>query len=159
MKMKTKIDTKCKIWVDVLGNYQIVGGVIGIVITMINLGKLLQADYGIIFFLVFCAMFSYSIYCGVILHVGDYDKGLFLSKINQILQVVQIAVGGIIFKFHSGFGITEYYYLDAGYFTTSIDLSTVNMYFMEVDDPVVGVNFVALGLVALIFYLEKNIEN
>ncbi len=152
--MKPKIDTKHKIWKDVLSRYQIVGGALGVIFTLLQLGPLMESAYGLVFFLVLVGLFVFSGYCGVLLYMEAYEDGLFYSLINQALQVVQLSLAGVSFKYISGLGVTQYYHMDEGYFTTSVVLSTANIYVSGVMESVVGINVVAVGLVILIFYLR-----
>lgn len=58
---------------------------------------------GLLLIIVFAfALYSYSIYCGNLLRINQIDKGLNLSKINQLLQVIEFAIAGYAYKYVSG---------------------------------------------------------
>jgi hypothetical protein len=84
-----------------LSIYQIIGGVLGIGLTlwMINLTSVSSVFLLLVLFV--CALYGYSIYCGVLL-LQERKDGLVHSKINQLLQVVSFSLLGYAYQFTSG---------------------------------------------------------
>ncbi len=155
--MKTQIESKHKSWITILSKYQLLGGVFGIVLTILNLGRFIEAENGIIFFLIYIILLAISVYGGVLLYMGDYEDGLLFSLISQILQVVYINNFGVLYKFVSGIGVLFYYDLIERKLNTSIDFFTAFFYLGEGSKQEIGVNFIALILVIFILFLKKQI--
>ncbi|HKO80834.1 MAG TPA: hypothetical protein VJU78_10575, partial [Chitinophagaceae bacterium] len=93
--------------IKVLSIYQIVGGGIGLAITIWIMVNYLSAFNGMIFllFLLALGLYSYSIYCGILL-LKNYKSGLKHSLINQALQVLNFAIPGYSFLFVAGIYIS-----------------------------------------------------
>ena len=89
-----------------VGLYQIVGGCIGIAITLWNVFRSpLLTGLMVILILLFLLFFAYSIYCGV-LCIKTNKNALKLSLINQMLQLVSIAILGVTYNYISGFFVS-----------------------------------------------------
>lgn len=142
-----------------LGIYQIIGGIIGIGLT---LGLLNLSAASILLFLIVLlalALYSYSIYCGMLLLQKRKD-GLLHSKINQLLQVASIAVLGYAYQYTSGvflsigIDLTESFNLrfNAGISSWQININT--------DNPalIVNLNLLAVFLITAIDKFRKKIK-
>lgn len=137
-----------------LSIYQIGGGIIGIGLT-INLIVSLSSIAGILFLLFFVAfvLFGYSIFCGIIL-LKEPKKGLYHSKINQILQVIQVIAFGYAYQYVSGINLSVGLDLTESLnFKANFSFSAWQLNF-NTNDPTCIVN---LNLVApfLIIWIDK----
>ena len=153
-------DIKSKIkWLAI---YQIVGGIIGIGLTIWLIAQTVTiTGLVILFFILAAGLYSFSIYCGKQLLKGKIKSGLKLSIINQALQVINFAVLGYAFNFVAGlilsiginytndFKITFNFSLSEFQFNINSDKELVT----------VGFNIVAIYLVYLIDRLQQDIEN
>ena len=100
--MQPFISSKSKIKLKILGWYQIVGGIIGILMTVWLLAHTGQIN-GLMLLLLLIAfgLYGFSIYCGRLLF-KDYAQGLKLSVINQAIQIIHFAMLGYAYQYISG---------------------------------------------------------
>jgi hypothetical protein len=94
---KTKIKLKILAW------YQIVGGILGI---LLSFWLLAHTDpisgLILILYLIAFGLYVFSIYCGRLLLIDKYSTGLNLSIINQALQILSFSMFGYSFMYVSG---------------------------------------------------------
>ena len=84
-----------------LGVYEIIGGIIGLLILLtINIEYLNSAN--ITSLVISLILYVFSIYCGYLLLNGELQKGINLSIYNNLIQIVGFGVLGFVFKFTSG---------------------------------------------------------
>lgn len=150
------IDKKIK----ALGIYQIVGGIIGIILIIYFAGKasILNIPILKITFL-FLALYSFSTYSGFLLLNKNYTKGFNLSILNQVLQIISFSVLGFTFQYASGI------YLSFGLNLTTDTLITYNSGLTAFNykinsDPEVSafsINIIALILINFLFNLKEKI--
>jgi len=142
-----------------LGYYQIAGGIIGIclliwlVLSIISFNLLLS-----IILLSALALFLFSIYSGISL-LKNTGKGLRLSLVNQILQLVTFSFAGYAYQYISGV-----------YFSVGLDLTeSFNFTFyagisswklnINTDSPeyIFSFNLVAFFLLVLIIRMRTEL--
>lgn len=88
----------------ILGYYQLVGGIVGVIITsLVIINQPIINTSFIALILLGLGFMLYSVYCGFLLIKKDYNKGVNLSIINQALQVIGFSVLGFGFVYSSGF--------------------------------------------------------
>jgi hypothetical protein len=106
------------LYFKILSIYQIIGGVVGIGLTfwLISITKN-QSILQYLFILFAIVLNLFSIYCGKVLFRNKI-KGLKMSLINQMSQLVNFSIYGYGFKYIAGF------YISAG-----INLSNENLLF------------------------------
>lgn len=86
-----------------LGIYQLLGGIIGIGLTIWILLSVQVQFVGQYFFIVVAfLLYLYSIFCGLML-LKNKKKGLRLSLVNQLFQIVNLSIVGFAYKYISGF--------------------------------------------------------
>ena len=101
------ISEKSKIRLKVLGWYQIIGGIAGVLVTIWIASQLGQVNGWLILVVLFAlCLFVFSIYAGRLLLNDNYRRGLKLSIINQAMQILQFAVAGCVFWYASGLMLT-----------------------------------------------------
>ena len=87
----------------ILGIYQIVGALLGFYVIA---SLLLRTDKinGVLLLIYFIAigLYSLSMKAGSLLIRKEYKRGLILSMVNQIFQIVSVAVGGYKYSLFSG---------------------------------------------------------
>jgi hypothetical protein len=143
-----------------LGIYQIIGGVIGLFITI----KLIleQETFPIlllVLFLIPIVLYAYSIYCGILM-LKLNEKGLFHSLINQYLQLINFSILGYMFQFVSGL------YLSTGIdltnllkFKFNLGISSWQIIFNGEDENAsISINLVALFLIIFIDKIKMKIK-
>lgn len=92
--------------INILGLYQIIGGVIGMGLTLwLILGLVTIPGRLIMLICIAIALYSYSIYCGTLL-LKKNITGLKHSLINQYLQIVNFTILGFTFQYVSGAYLT-----------------------------------------------------
>ena len=145
-----------------LAIYQIVGGIIGIGLTIWLVAQTVTiTGLVILIFILAAGLYSFSIYCGKLLLNGKIESGLKLSIINQAMQILNFAVLGYAFKFVAGlilsFGVD---YTNTFDLTFNFSLSEFQFNINKDKELVtVGFNIVAIYLVYLIDKLQQEIEN
>jgi phosphate/sulfate permease len=145
---------------NALAIYQIVGGIIGIGLTvLLAVGSSFVQLLLIPLFVVAFGLFSYSIFCGFLLY-KNVNKGLSCSKINQILQAVQFAGLGYAYKYISGLGISVGMEIsDSFKFNANLTFSAWQLAFNTGDsDRIVSINLLALFLIIWIDRTKAAME-
>ena len=143
-----------------LGIYEIVGGVIGIGLTIYLIATQLSVP-GLLFliFLFSLLLYCYSIYCGIVL-LKNKSNALNYSLVNQYLQLINFSILGYAFQYISGI------YLSVGIDLTSSEYLKINFGVSawqininrDKDIILVNLNFVALFLIIFIDNLKKKIN-
>ncbi|MFI5162037.1 MAG: hypothetical protein ACHQHN_12220 [Sphingobacteriales bacterium] len=101
------ISKKSKIKLKVLGWYQIIGGIAGVLVTIWIVTQLGQVNSWLILIILFVlCLYAFSIYTGRLLLTSRYPTGLKLSIINQAMQILQFAVVGYAFLYVWGLMFT-----------------------------------------------------
>jgi hypothetical protein len=142
-----------------IGIYQIIGGLIGLGLTIWLITMLLPMPFPIVcIIIVSIGLFLFSIACGLGLCFKKWIA-INLSLVLQLLQIISFTLYGYSFKFISGLGVLSN--LD---FTNSlqmqIKLSEPLFRFTYLIDPterVIGVNLVAILIGFFIIDLKKKI--
>jgi hypothetical protein len=143
-----------------LGTYQIIGGIVGIGFTgWAVVSSPLMSWYRIVFFSMDIMLFTYSIFCGVLL-VKSKKAGLNLSLINQFLQLIGWAIFGFAFSFSAG--ITLAFGIDLTnslLFDLTWGLSRCDFTFnRDAEKIAVNFNLVALYLIYFTSKLKSRIK-
>jgi hypothetical protein len=143
---------------NALGIYQIIGGVLGLAfsywIVNVSFSIILLLD---LFFAL--GLYGFSIYCGILL-IRKHKSGLIFSKINQLLQVIQLAMFGYGFTYISGVSfslgldITDGLVLGFNFGLSNWKV-TVNS---ELDILMVRLNLIALFLIVAIDKWQKKLN-
>ena len=152
---------KLKSHLNILGFYQIIGGVIGLFILFQSMHATGFSILIIIFLpILFALLFIYSIICGI-LCLKRHDLALSLSYINQILQIMGFAFAGFSFIYVSGiyflvvFNFTEHLNVDY-----KSGLSTVKLFYNIAQKPIqLEINLIAPLLLIYISHLSKKNKN
>ena len=150
-----------KIKLQVLSYYQIAGGILGIglIIRLIAETETVTGPL-LLIFATGIGLYSFSIFCGRQLLTGKIKRGLKLSTVNQILQILQFALLGFAFQYVSGIMLTVGIDLTTGFnFKFNLNLSMLTITINREKELLkVGVNIIAIFLVFFIDRLEDKIE-
>ena len=155
--MEKAISSKTKIGYQVLGYYQIIGGVIGILLNIYGFFTQLPV-FGLVIIIpiIFFILYGFSIYCGTQCLKFE-EASLTICIYNQVLQILGISIFGVVFSYVAGL-----------YFNFNLDLSNsiqadfnagvsnFKLYYNQ--DPgviKVNVNLIAIGL---IIFIDKLIS-
>lgn len=91
--------------IKLIGLFQIIGGILGIGVFAWLASVTENVNFFLILLYIFIvSLYAYSILCGIMLFRKPVT-GLRLTFINQVLQILQIAVLGYVYKYLSGFGL------------------------------------------------------
>jgi hypothetical protein len=142
-----------------LGIYQITGGIIGIGITLWLINLFAAPALLLVIVLLALGLYAYSIYCGVLV-LKNAKRGLKLSKINQLLQLVSFSAFGYAFQYVSGafmsvgLDLTESLNFK---FNTGISSWQINI---NSDNPflIININLLALFLIMAIDKLQNKMN-
>jgi len=86
-----------------LGYYQIIGGIIGILMMILSIYDQLNSNGFFLFALfLFMSLCGFSIYSGILLLQKKYQKGLKFSVFTQAVQILSFVLLGYIFDFAIG---------------------------------------------------------
>ena len=158
MNFSLKIATKKRI--RQIAYYQIIGGVLGLLIGIWAVTKISHISVDlIIFYSLGTLAFAYSILCGQRLLKGDVQKALQLSTVNQIFQLFNIAILGFSFKFTAGLYLgLGFDYTNSFLFALGFQFSQFSITFDSSSTQVIlEVNLVALYILYLIETTKKKV--
>lgn len=141
-----------------LALYQIVGGILGIVFTLWVMfrGEVVLTQQVLRFSLFAAGLFIFSILCGRMLFRNP-PRGLVLSLINQVLQVIYFAFGAYGFQYVAGLRIGFGFDM-IGSWTFKFRVALSSFQFdlgTDTGQKFIGINLVALFL---IFWTERLLE-
>lgn len=144
--------------VTALALYQIIGGILGILLTLWVMfrGELVLTQQVLRFSLFAAALFVFSILCGRMLFRNP-PRGLVLSLLNQVLQVIYFAFGTYGFQYVAGLRIGFGFDMVGSWtFKFRVALSSFQFDFgTATGQKFIGINLVALFL---IFWIERLLE-
>jgi hypothetical protein len=145
--------------IKALAIYQIVGGIIGIILSIYFAGKVGLNVSLLKITILFLSFYLFSTYCGFLLLQKNYSKGLNLSIINQVLQIISFSVLGFTFEYTSGIFLSFGLNLTTNTLLTyNAGLTTFN--FKWNSDPeaaAFSINIIALVLMNVLFNLKEKI--
>ena len=138
--------------------YQIVGGILGIALTVWVLfsGNILLDQVALRISLFAGGLYVFSILCGRMLFRKS-RRGLVLSIVNQVLQVIYFAFGTYSFQYVAGLRVGVGVDMVEGWiFKFRLALSSFHFSVgTELGQKFIGINLVALFL---IFWMERILE-
>ncbi|PVY37318.1 hypothetical protein [Pontibacter virosus] len=144
--------------IKALALYQIIGGLLGIALTLwvIFSGKMVVDQAALRIGLFAGGLYIFSILCGRMLFRSQ-KRGLKLSLINQVLQVVYFSFGAYAFQYVAGLRIGVGVDMVAGWiFKFRLALSSFHFSIgTDLGQKFIGINLVALFL---IFWIERLME-
>lgn len=142
-----------------LAGYQIFGGILGIALAgraLPQLTNFSEENLSLVF--IAGLLYVYSVLCGVVLF-KDFRRGLRLSLINQLLQVLSFAIGSFAYNFVAGFKIGfSIHFVPVWQLKLNLSLSSFQFILNEGTGQVLlGINLLALILVYLIERLKERL--
>jgi len=158
MKLRIK---STKTTILILGIYQVIGAIAGFCIIAWLLSKT-QAINGpvLLIFLTATGLYYLSMKAGTALIRKDYKRGLILSMLNQIMQVLAVSVGGYKYDFFSGAKLTTGFNFTEG-FLINFDfglISQFNLSWNTADQEYyLFVNILAIFLIYLIVDIYEEV--
>lgn len=157
--MRPYLPKHIKTKVQILGIYQILGGLYGIYLTL-NLMFSLSSLTNLILLIIFIAicLYSYSLLCGILILLKK-DNDLKYSLINQYLQLINFTIVGYAFQYVSGvYLFVGINFTDVITFKFTMGISTWYLSFNTVSDEMeVNLNLAALFLIILIDKIKNQI--
>lgn len=146
---------------NILGYYQLVGGIIGLLFTLyILINQSIINGPLVVIFLIALGLMAFSTYSGFLLIKKQYDKGINLSMINQALQVIGFGVLGYSFKYTSGIllGLTVDLTND---FIIGLNFNVTTWKMNWNSDPdltYISINFIAIFILGFIFKAKERYD-
>lgn len=151
-----------KLRLKILAWYQIIGGILGLLLTIWLIAHMQQINGLILLIILFAAsLYSFSIYCGRLLLTDKYLTGFKLSIINQIIQIPQFAMLGYAFWYASGLMFTLGVRLSDGLtFTFDFGLFSTYQISIATGETVfkLAINLVAIYMVYFTRKLRSTIQ-
>ncbi|MBB6611593.1 hypothetical protein H7F15_11140 [Pontibacter sp. Tf4] len=152
------MDKSTRTKLSIIAIYQIVGGVLGILLTawVMYSGEMVIDQAALRMGLFAGALYVFSILCGRMLY-RNYKRGLLLSIVNQVLQVVYFSFGAYGFQYVAGLRVGIGVDMIGGWiFKFRLALSSFHFNIgTDLGQEFIGVNLVALFL---IFWMEQLLE-
>ncbi len=142
---------------SILAINQIIGGVIGIILTIYIMTTAVTFSLLLITILiVIFGLYSYSILCGVLI-LKTPLTGLKYSLINQYMQILSFSILGYGFKYLCGlYFLLEFDLGNLPSFQLQWGLSTWNINFKNAPEiKTVGINFITI---LLILFIDRQIN-
>lgn len=138
--------------------YQIIGGIIGVIISFWGLLNL--QGIGVVLFLGVMALYCYSLYIGKLLLDGKIEEGFRHSMINQAIQTINFSLAGYAFKFIAGVNLTAGIdFTNELRFIYKISLSEFQINLNSQKEIVsVGLNLTAILMIVLINNLSEEFK-
>lgn len=141
-----------------LALYQLLGGILGIAFTVFVMlrGELVITQQVLRGTLMAAGLYMFSILCGSLLFRNP-QRGLTLSLMNQVLQVVYFAFGSYAFQYVAGLRVGVGFDM-VGSWTLKFRMALSSFHFSLGSDSgqkLIGVNLIAL---LLIFWIERLLE-
>jgi len=154
--MQPFLSKKSKIKLKIFGWYQIIGGIVGVLLTLYLLARTGQlTGLMMILYLIAFGLYGFSIYSGRAVLGNNHERGLNLSILNQAMQVVSFTLLGYGFMYVSGMMFLVGIKAEAGVkinFNFSLT-STWYLYFKSDDSTnEFAINFLAIYL---IYFADK----
>ena len=159
--VKTKKRMKYKQNLKYLGIYQIIGGILGLIISLLSIGVLNRLNGGhLLIYLIILSLYSFSFYCGYLLYRGEYSKGINLSIYNNFIQIIGFGIVNYSFKYVSGIFAGVYldlthdtkFGLDLGISTWELSLNSNS------GSLLVNFNFIALLILNYLVNVKEKLE-
>lgn len=153
-----KLETSNRTRRRALGIYQIFGGCIGLIWTMILLSQTYSDDL-LLIIIMFILLFAFSITCGILLFM-NHEKALSCSLVHQVIQLVSIYINGYGFVYASGFYLAMGIDLsEGGMFAVNAELSKLGFSMDDDNYPFrFMVNIGAAYLIYFIIELRRNMQ-
>lgn len=144
--------------INILAIYQIAGGILGIILTawVVLRGNVTVDQTALRVGLFAIGLFVFSILCGRLL-LRKPRRGLILSIVNQVLQVVYFSFGAYGFQYVAGLRVGMGVDMIGGWifkFRLAISSFQFNVN-TDLGEKFIGINLVALFL---IFWMEQLLE-
>jgi len=146
-----------KLRINIIGAYQIIGGLIGLYIMV----KLLLKSYSAFIFMPFSLIYIASIVCGIFLLKGKYKKGIDLSIINQAFQIIGFSVLGFGFFYvaglYAGLRIDLTNDIILGF---NFDVSHFKINFnSNYELTYISINFIPIIILSYLFSLQRSLKD
>ncbi|WP_034257695.1 hypothetical protein [Altibacter lentus] len=144
-----------------LGYYQIIGGIIGFLLSIALIVKQpIINGISFLIIMIVLGLMSFSTYCGYLLIKKQLKKGINLSIINQALQIIGFGVLGYGFKYTSGILLGVRIDLTND-FIIGLDLNITSwtLYWnSNFDLSFISINFFAIFILGFIFKVKDTLE-
>ena len=141
-----------------LAIYQLLGGILGIAFTVFVMlrGELVITQQVLRGTLLAAGLYMFSILCGSLLFRNP-QRGLKLSLMNQVLQVVYFAFGSYAFQYVAGLRVGVGFDM-VGSWTFKFRMALSSFHFSLGSDS--GQKFIGINLIALllIIWMERLLE-
>lgn len=147
-------------WMSFIAWYEMLGGTIGIAVSLIMLvtNNYIDNNLTFIIFLVAQSLFAFSFVAGFLLFKGKRE-GIFFSKIIQILQIPHFIVGGVSYFFISGLLLEIYIRanegLNLGFYTGIYSKISVG-YSFQAKSFLFGINIIPIIILIYFFTREAS---
>ncbi|MEO8770685.1 MAG: hypothetical protein ABI402_11385 [Ferruginibacter sp.] len=137
---------------EMLGAYQILGGIIGLIVICILIFKIDSFNLTTLLFIgIALSFYCYSIFCGALIFRNE-DRGLKHSMFNQFIQLICFSVWGVSFQYVSGIALGIDLVFTNGFdYHISFVLSNIRVFIdPDIGTRIVGINFIALFIILFI---------
>lgn len=139
--------------------YQMLGGLIGLLVTFILLRNPSSDGTYILRMTVQTLFFAFSFYCGYLFLNKDLRRATDLSIVCHILQLLQIQIGGLFYVFASGTGLFIKILGTQPEMGKFWSISYFNLEIISLNAPAfLSLNLVAFVMIILLILLKQSYE-
>lgn len=145
---------------EMLGAYQILGGIIGLIVICILIFKIGSFNLTTLFFIgIILCFYCYSIFCGALIFRNE-DLGLKHSMFNQFMQLICFSAWGFTFQYVSGIALSADLVFTNGFdYHINFALSNISLIVdPDIGTRVIGINFVALFIILFIIRQRRILK-
>lgn len=141
--------------INTLGYYQLFGGIVGMIIVAVSISIFIEGGQ-ILTMIALTLPFFLSVYAGMQC-LNKKQNRLFISKINQALQVISINLVGFGFTYHAGiYFILGFDIIESFLFDFELGISTAAFNYKTFEEvSFIKINLVALFILYKIYTYEK----
>lgn len=144
-----------KFWDRTLAILQMLGGTMGIIITLRMLPETFSNLLFFVIALLFMALFGFSVIAGWLLW-HETQRGVNWSTINQMLQIPQISVAGFAYYFINPVDMSLIVHSDGSdslmNYLFNLDFDVGSQWFVSLADPTQPF-FLGVNILPLLFFL------
>ncbi len=153
----------------IFGIYQIVGALFGFYVIASLLLRTNEINGALLLiYIIAIGLYSLSMKAGSLLIRQEYKRGLILSMVNQIFQIVSVAIGGYVYSYFSGGKLAAGFDFTDG-FKMKLDLALTSKfslawnsgeeYYLYINLLAIFLTYVIMDIYEEIFKKDKSVSS
>ncbi len=153
----------------IFGIYQVVGALLGFYVIASLLLRTNEINGALLLiYIIAIGLYSLSMKAGSLLIRQEYKRGLILSMVNQIFQIVSVAIGGYVYSYFSGgklaagFDFTDGFKMKLDFALTSkfsLAWNSGEEYYLYINLLAIFLTYVIMDIYEEIFKKDKSVSS